>query len=182
MPKLIMWNLVTLDGFFEGAQKWQLDFHGSAWGPELEKFAIDQLKDADRLVFGRVTYEGMAAYWKKEKGEIAGFMNAIPKTVFSRTLKSPDWNNTTLASDPVAEISALKRSAAKDVFVFGSADLSASLLEHNLYDELRICFVPVLIGQGTPLFKRANAQHKFTLAGSQTLSNGSVIHRYALLR
>ncbi|MCK7529154.1 MAG: hypothetical protein MZV64_72180 [Ignavibacteriales bacterium] len=65
-------------------------------GEELEKLSLEQLHSADYLVFGRVTYEGMAAYWPKAEGEIAeiaGLMNKIPKLVFSKTLKSVDWNN-----------------------------------------------------------------------------------------
>jgi dihydrofolate reductase len=96
MRKLIMWNIITLDGYFEGDKNWDLSFHEIVWGPELEKICIEQLKAADFLVFGRVTYEGMAAYWKTEKGEIAELMNKIPKLVCSRTLNSVDWNNSTL--------------------------------------------------------------------------------------
>ena len=71
MRKLIMWNLVSLDGFFEGAKSWDLGWHESVWGDELERLSIDQLKSADMLLFGRVTYEGMAGYWSSAKGEIA---------------------------------------------------------------------------------------------------------------
>ena len=83
-----MWNIMTLDGYFEGNQNWDLSFHDSVWGQELEKLSLDQLHSADSLIFGRVTYEGMAAYWTKEEGEIADLMNRIPKLVFSKTLKS----------------------------------------------------------------------------------------------
>ncbi len=86
VSKLIMWNMVTLDGYFEGAKKWDLDFHNIVWGDELDQFSIEQLKQCNALVFGRVTYEGMAAYWttaQSEPGEVADFMNKIPKIVFS---------------------------------------------------------------------------------------------------
>jgi hypothetical protein len=83
-----MWNIITLDGYFEGDKNWDLSFHEKLWGPELEKKSIEQLKSADYLLFGRVTYEGMAAYWKTAEGEIAGLMNSIPKLVCSRTLNS----------------------------------------------------------------------------------------------
>ena len=91
-----MWNVITLDGYFEGNQNWDLSFHNIVWGQELEKLSIEQLNSADYLVFGRVTYEGMAAHWQKEKGEIADLMNKIPKVVFYKTLKSVDWNNAAL--------------------------------------------------------------------------------------
>jgi len=98
MRKLIMWNVITLDSYFEGMQNWDLSFHEVIWGPELEKLSLEQLHSADYLVFGRVTYEGMAAYWTKAEGEnaeIAELMNKIPKLVFSKTLKTADWNNST---------------------------------------------------------------------------------------
>ena len=90
MSKLIMWNLMTLDGFFEGAKSWDLDFHQLVWGDELEHLSIEQLRSADRLLFGRVTYEGMAAYWQTATGEVADFMNSLPKVVVSRTLERAD--------------------------------------------------------------------------------------------
>src|SRR5690554_6556464 len=97
MRKLIMWNIITLDGYFEGTKSWDLPFHQVVWGQELEKLSIEQLHSADYLVFGRVTYEGMAAHWTtSEEGEIADLMNKIPKLVFSESLKSADWNNSTL--------------------------------------------------------------------------------------
>ena len=55
MAKLIVWNLVTVDGYFEGDKKWDLDFHNKAWGPELEKLSMEFGKNAEALVFGRVT-------------------------------------------------------------------------------------------------------------------------------
>ena len=99
MRKLIMWNIITLDGYFEGEQNWDLSFHNMIWGKELEQLSTEQLNAADYLVFGRVTYEGMADYWSKAEasgpeGEIARLMNTIPKIVVSRTLKTAEWNNT----------------------------------------------------------------------------------------
>ncbi len=64
MSKLIVWNLVSLDGYFEGSKPWDLDFHNKAWGPELEKLSEEFGEKAEVLIFGRKTYEGMAAYWK----------------------------------------------------------------------------------------------------------------------
>lgn len=90
MSKLIMWNLMSLDGFFEGAKNWGLDWHEYVWGDELERISIGQLHSADRLMFGRVTYEGMAAYWRTAKGAVAELLNSIPKVVISRTLDKAD--------------------------------------------------------------------------------------------
>jgi dihydrofolate reductase len=132
-------------------------------------------------VFGRVTYEGMAAYWTTVTGEVevAGFMNSLPKIVISKTLTKADWNNTRLIKDNIAqEITKLKQSE-KDSFIFGSAYLSATLMKLGLIDEYRICVVPVVLGGGTPLFKPNSEQLKLQLLSTQVLKNGGVILRYA---
>jgi dihydrofolate reductase len=181
MGKFIMWNLMTLDGYFEGTNKWDLDFHNKVWGDELEQLSIEQLSQCNALVFGRVTYEGMAAYWTTatSEAEVAGFMNKIPKIVFSRTLTKADWNNTRLVKDNIeGEVAKLKQSG-KDSYIFGSADLSATLMKLGLIDEYRICIVPVILGGGTPLFKANPEQMKLQLLNIQALKNGGVILRYA---
>lgn len=97
MSKLILWNMLSLDGYFEGATSWDVGWFQSFFSKELEDFSIEQLRRADALLFGRVTYEGMAAYWQTATGEIADYMNSLPKVVFSRTLKHVDWANARLA-------------------------------------------------------------------------------------
>jgi dihydrofolate reductase len=178
-----MWNITTLDGYFEGEKKWDLSFHNSIWGPELEKLSIEQLRSADYLVFGRVTYEGMSAYWKKadgENAEIARFMNSIPKLVFSRTLKEVDWNNSTLINENAsAEISKLKAQGSGDMFVFGSADLSRTFVTDDLFDEYRIGIAPVILGSGSPLFKQGMPSRNLSLVSTQPLSSGGVLLKFA---
>jgi len=179
MRKLIMWNVITLDGYFEGNQSWDLSFHNVVWGQELEKLSIEQLHSADYLVFGRVTYEGMAAYWTKEEGTIADLMNTMPKIVCSKTLKSADWNNTTLIRDNAsAEISKLKEQGGKDMYVFGSANLSETFVNDNLFDEYRIGIAPVILGIGRPLFRQGMASKNLSLASTQQLLTGGVVLRY----
>lgn len=173
-----MWNLVTLDGFFEGPRSWDLGFHKLAWGEELEQFSIEQLKSAGALLFGRITYEGMAAYWTKAQGVDADFMNRLPKFVFSRTLAKADWNNTTLIKDHAEEtVAKLKRQPGKDIYIFGSAALSSTLMQHGLIDEYRLALVPVLLGKGNPLFK-LDQKAEMKLLDARQLSNGCVILRY----
>jgi len=190
MRKLIMWNVITLDGYFEGKQNWDLSFHEVIWGLELEKLSLEQLHSADYLVFGRVTYEGMAAYWTKAEGEnaeIAELMNKIPKLVFSKTLKSVDWNNSILINENASsEISKLKAQGDGDMYVFGSANLSETFMNDNLFDEYRLGIAPVILGSGRPLFKQGitspkwMASHKnLKLISTQQLSNGGVVLIYS---
>jgi dihydrofolate reductase len=179
MSKLVMWNLMTLDGYFDGTENWALDWHQYAWGEELERMSIEQLRVADMLLFGRVTYEGMAAYWKTAQGEVANYMNSLPKAVFSRTLQSVDWQNTTLLKGEVKkEVEELKRKGEKDIYVFGSGDLCATLMEQGLFDEYRLCVVPVVLGSGKQLFGHKLSRLRMKLLESRALASGSVLLRY----
>lgn len=174
-----MWNIITLDGYFEGEQPWELSFHEVIWGEELEQFSLEQLHSADYLVFGRVTYEGMAAYFQAAEGEIPRLMNQLPKLVFSRTLESASWFNTRLIRENVAEeIRKLKSEGEGDMYVFGSADLSETLIREELYDEYRIGIAPVILGSGRALFGRGLPSGILPLLSSQQLSNGGMVLRY----
>lgn len=166
---------MTLEGFFEGPNKWDLDWHEHVWGDELEQLSLQQLDGADALVFGRVTYEGMAAHWRTAKGPIADFMNRIPKIVCSRTLATADWNNTRVVRDAAAEVAKLKDAPGRDIYVFGSADLSATLMKHDLFDEYRLCVAPVVLGAGTPLFKPGAEQKTLTVREARRLKSGGAV-------
>lgn len=180
MRKLIMWNMVTLDGFFEGAHPWDLDFHEAGWGEELQRFSYEQMSKADLVLYGRVTYEGMANYWPGAKGETADRMNAIQKVVFSRTLTSANWANTRLVStDAAEEVARLKQEPGKDILVLGSADLCASLTRAGLIDEYRIGLNPIALGEGKPLFKPGTGPAKMRLLEARPLQTGCVLLFYA---
>lgn len=179
MKKLIMWNLITLDGYFEGEKPWDLDFHGLAFDEDLQDFIAKQLKTIGMLVFGENTYKGMADYWSKDKSETAKYMNELPKIVCSTTLKTADWNNTRVVKDAVAEIQKLKQDGDGNMFVFGSAILSESLMKANLFDEYRICVAPVFLGKGRRLFNDGLPYQKLKLLESQPLKSGAIILTYA---
>lgn len=179
MRRVIMWNIVTMDGFFEGPSPWDLDFHNDVWGEELEHFGLEQCAAADTILFGRATYEGMASHWPTAKGKTADFMNAIRKVVFSRTLESADWNNTRLVAGPAEEeVARLKQEPGKDILTFGSADLCSTLMRHGLIDEYRIGVAPVVLGGGSPLFKPGPDRFKFELVDTRALKTGCVILTY----
>jgi len=94
MARLIMWNLISLDGYFEGPNS-DLSFMQYAWGPELEAFVNEQANGFGTIVFGRKTYDGMWAYWRDKTDFIGKIMNETPKVVFSRSLSSADWRYST---------------------------------------------------------------------------------------
>jgi len=177
MRKLILWDMVTLNGLFEGPDH---DISWFVFEDELENYIRETQAAADTLLFGRVTYEMMATYWPSAEGWIADFMNGVEKVVFSRTLSKAEWNNTRLVKDDVAgKVAKLKKASGNDIFVFGSADFSATLIKEGLVDEYRIGINPVVLGRGVPLFKEGMDRVDLTLLEARPLKSGVVILHYA---
>jgi dihydrofolate reductase len=183
MRKLFSFNLITLDGFFEGPRQ-DIGWHNV--DEEFNEFAIEQLGTIGTILFGRVTYHVMASFWPtpfafENDPVVAGLMNSMPKVVVSRTLDKADWNNTRLIKDNVAaEIAALKQQPGKDLAIFGSANLTASLMQLGLVDELRIMVNPVILGQGTPLFKGVIEKVNLKLINTRVFRNGNVLLYYQM--
>ncbi len=184
MRTTYLFNMVTVDGYFEGPKKWVIDWHNV--DAEFNDFAIRQLDATDLLVFGRVTYEGMASYWPTQRAikndpMVAGRMNSMAKVVASKTLRKADWNNTTLIQTGIErEIASLKREPGKEIGIFGSANLAATLINAGLVDEFRIIVNPVFLGKGTGLFsdlQRTNLK----LLDATTFESGNVLLRYVPL-
>jgi dihydrofolate reductase len=142
MRRIIVSNLVSLDGFFEGPNK-ELDWFMP--DEEFLDYAKEMLRSADCLLFGRLTYQHMANYWPTAPaGEIADRMNSLPKIVFSRTLRTVEWKNSRLAEGTlVEEIARLKERPGMDVVILGSASVASALLQQGLIDEYRIILHPV---------------------------------------
>jgi dihydrofolate reductase len=181
MGKVIAFNMATLDGFFAGPDG-EIDWHHV--DEEFNEFAIAQLNSAGGLLFGRVTYQGMAGYWPtdvaiKNDPVVADKMNTLPKIVFSRTLEKVDWNNTRQVKGNIPEeISKLKQQPGKDWLLFGSADLASTLMNYGLIDEYRVMVNPVVLGSGKPLFKGVKDRLELKLASAKTFRNGNVLLCY----
>jgi dihydrofolate reductase len=181
MRKLFAFNLISLDGFFEGPNR-GLDWHNV--DAEFNEFAIEQTSAVDALLFGRVTYQMMASFWPRPEAIaadpiVAGLMNRLPKIVFSTTLEKVEWNNSRLVKDHVAEeILNLKKQPGKDLALFGSASLLSTLMQMDLVDEHRLLVNPVILGSGNPLFKRAQDRLNLKLIRSRTFGNGNVLLCY----
>lgn len=181
MRKVILFNLMSLDGFFEGPNR---DIEWHSVDEEFNDFANGQLASTDGLIFGRVTYEMMADYWPKDEAirsdpVIASWMNKLPKYVFSHTLERADWTNTMLVKgDAAVELRKIKSQPGRDLFIFGSADLSTSLIRNNLIDEYRVLVNPILLGQGTPLFHGLPEPIKLQHSSTRTFKNGNVLLIY----
>lgn len=176
MRKVIMWDMVSVDGFFEAPGH---DISWFVFEDELAAYIGETQLEADTLLFGRVTYEMMASYWPEAEGDIATFMNGVEKYVFSRSLKSTDWHNTTLVTgDAVAEVEHLKALGGGTIFIFGSDDFAAGLVEKGLVDEYRLGINPVLLGGGVPLFKSLPTRTTLKLTHTRPLKSGVVILHY----
>jgi dihydrofolate reductase len=179
--KLISFMVVTLDGYYEGPNG---EFDWPNVDDEFYEFSIDQLNDIDILVFGRATYEVMADYWPtpaahEESPAIAARMNTISKVAVSTTLDSADWQNTSLVNGNAAEaISELKRQPGKYLAIFGSPQLTASLLEQGLVDELRVMVHPILLGAGKSLFRTLSDRVPLELRQTRTFESGNVMLTY----
>src|SRR5579863_704149 len=136
MRKIALFIMVSLDGYFEGPG------HDLSWhnvDAEFNDFAIEQLDEADTLLFGHMTYDLMAGYWPTAAGNeddpgTAARMNKLPKIVFSHQDLKPEWENTRLVmADKLAgELTKLKKQPGKDLLVLGSSNLCVSLLEQGL--------------------------------------------------
>jgi len=182
MRKVIMFNLITVDGYFEGTNKWDIGWHQV--DDEFNEFSIEQLSLCGGLIFGRVTYQGMASYWPtatalEDDPIVAGKMNSVLKFVFSKTLESVDWNNTQLIKgDATEELKKLKQQPGKDLFIFGSANLSSTFTRNGLIDEYRIMVNPIVLGAGNPLFKGNGDMLKLKLLTTKTFRNGNVLLYY----
>jgi dihydrofolate reductase len=181
MRKLILFNLTTLDGFFAAADG-SLFWHSV--DDEFREFAGQQLESVDTIVFGRVTYELMASYWPTEAAIqrdpiVAKHMNEKSKIVCSRALERADWANSTLLKEKVVEeISARKHQPGKDMIVFGSANLAATLAQHGLIDEYRIMLNPIVLGSGIPLFQGVKDRLELRLLRTRVFGSGNVLLVY----
>ena len=175
MRRLMVSEFITLDGVVEapGGEPghpntgWVFDYHG----PALERYKAQELREAESMLLGRVTYEGFAEAWPPRTGEIADRLNAMPKHVVSSTLAPPlAWSNSTLLTgDAATAVAELKRGEGGPILVHGSATLARSLLEAGLVDDLRLMIFPVMVGGGGGIFPGAFRTSAFTLAESETV-------------
>jgi dihydrofolate reductase len=183
MRTIINSTYISLDGVIEAPHLWPSSGPGDARADTIQG---DLLFACDALIMGRRTYEGFAPVWSSKSGDpFSDHINAMPKYVVSSTLRDPDWTNTTvIADDPVGAIRALKQQPGKDIVQYGFGPLTHALLEHDVLDELRLWFHPLLVGKGGPddLLYRDNRLTQFELADSTALSNGIVILSYRVAR
>jgi dihydrofolate reductase len=177
MRKLIVNEMLTLDGIMESPEQWSAPYQNE----EITKFNQAGMRASDALLLGRVTYEIFATFWPHQTDDKTGikdYLNNVPKFVFSSTLKKADWVNTTILSGPlVEEITKLKQQPGKDIVVTGSATLAQSLMQANLVDEYQLFVFPVVLGSGKRLFRDGDHTN-LKLAESKVFSSGVALLSY----
>ena len=176
MRKLFFQMMVTLDGYIEGPNPWEIDWH--VVGEDFNRYVEDTLGSIDGILLGRKTYEGFAQYWPTSTDVEARAMNELPKIVFSRTLDRVEWNNSRLVKgDAAVEVARLKQEPGKDLALFSNS-LAASLASHGLIDEYRFFVNPVVLGGGTPLLHGIKDKTNLKLLKTETQSSGVVVLYY----
>jgi dihydrofolate reductase len=182
MPKLVVYNAMSLDGFFTDAKGDMSWAHKQ--DPEWQAFVKENASGGGRLLFGRITYELMASFWPtpialQSNPVVAERLNALPKFVCSTTLEQVSWNNTTLLKgDLTAEVRKLKQQAGADIVVMGSGSVVAQLAEAGLIDQYQIVLNPLVVGQGRTLFEGVQRKLPMKLAKSRPFANGNVVLFY----
>jgi dihydrofolate reductase len=177
MRKIVAGLFISLDGVIEAPNEWT----GPFFNPELGQAVASMIAAQDTLLLGRVTYDEFAAHWPHQTGEMADAMNGTPKYVVSGTLKSADWQNSTLipAASTFDEIAELKQRPGKNIGMTGSATLVSSLLREGLLDELHLSVLPVVLGSGKRLFSASVGKVPLKLIDSATFETGVVQLTYA---
>jgi dihydrofolate reductase len=182
MPHLMSFISLSLDGCYADARSDMSWAHTQ--DPEQAEFTANNAKGGGALVFGRVTYEMMASFWPSPAAaemmpDVAAQMNSLPKIVFSRTMKSADWNNTRVVdADLVGELRRLKSEKGPDMAILGSGSIVAQAATAGLLDELQVMLVPVTLGGGKRLFDGMPRGLSWKREEVRQFSNGNVFIRY----
>jgi dihydrofolate reductase len=179
MRKLVAMELVSVDGVMESPEEWAFSYSND----EMEEENAAGMAASDALLLGRVTYEGLAAFWPNQPAgtPMVDYINSVPKFVVSGTLEEPlGWQNSTLIkSDEFAEeISELKRRPGKDITIIGSGVLVRSLMRDGLLDELGLMVHPVVLGSGKRLFEDRGDRRSLELVDSKVFDTGVLYLTY----
>jgi dihydrofolate reductase len=167
----------SLNGFLPdmGAEDYQFCM-GLPDDPADVEQSLDFIRSADAHIMGRVAYEGMAAAQRAAPDHPAhAILTPARKVVFSRTLKTADWVNTTIAAgDTAEEIDKLRQGGDGHIVIWGGVSLWRSLMRLDLIDEFHLDLFPYVAGEGTRVFDDVPKSYRLDLVSSTAWSNGTV--------
>jgi dihydrofolate reductase len=182
MRKVIVFNRVSLDGYFAGPSG---EINWFIHDPEVDKTA-HALIHPDTVLFGRVTYQMFEGYWPRvgrdpnatrEEQALSNELNQMTKVVFSNTLKGVTWENSTLVKNDVpGEVRKLKQGDGPDMVIFGSGTIVHQLAQGGLIDEYMIVVTPVILGAGRPLIGNINKNNLKLLKAKSFKSENILLH------
>lgn len=192
MRKLILSMMVSLDNRVAGPDG---DLEWFRTDGDFEVEMLELLRNVDGMLFGRVSYELLAAYWptagttaeeapggftgKERQIAFAERMNTLPKIVYSRTLSDPAWGPATVVRDVRAEeVEEMKRAPGKHLVLFAGATLASAFVDLDLIDEYRLMVHPIVLGRGLPLFEGLGEERPLSLVRAKTFSSGVVLLQY----
>ncbi len=167
-------EILTLDGVMEAPEQWVFQYMDQEIGEDV----MTALQKTDAMLFGRKTFQEMAAAWPNRTGDMADIFNRVPKYVVSSTLKDAVWNNSHVITGNIAEeIAKLKAQPGGILLVQGSADLVRLLAQHQLIDEYSLHVAPLVLGKGKRLFQEED-QARLQLANSKAYKAGMISLNY----
>jgi len=182
MRKLVVFNNVSLDGYFADARGDMSWAHND--DAEWTAFAAENASGGGVLVLGRITYDLMAGYWPTPAAlanapAVAEGMNRMRKVVFSRTLDKAAWRNTTLVKgDIAAAVRRMKNEPGEGMAILGSGSIVSQLTQARLIDEYQIVVHPVVLGKGKTMFDGIGEQVSPRQTKTRALGNGNVVLWY----
>jgi len=183
MRKLLVFNSVTLDGYFtdqNGDMSWAHKQDDAEW----DAFTAENAKSGGELLFGRVTYELMVSFWPtaaaaKMFPEVAEGMNKAPKVVFSRKMDQASWNNTrVIKGDLAEEIRKLKGEPGEGLVLMGSGSIISQIALKGVIDEYQMVVNPLALGKGRTMFDGIEDKLNLTLTSTRAFQNGNVLLSY----
>ena len=188
MRKVKLQMQVSIDGFVAGPNG-EMDWMVWNWDEALLKYVIDLTAPVDTILLGRVLADGFIPHWaaeatKPENAEaFAITMHETQKVVFTKTLKSHNWEHTQLATGDLAEeIAALKKQDGGDIIVYGGSNFVSNLIKEGLIDEYHFFINPSILGSGMPIFQGLEARRDMKLISTQAFDCGIVVMRYTVIK
>jgi dihydrofolate reductase len=179
MRNVIVEAEVSLDGVLGGdnPEFWSqvFKYHGA----DVSEYLKNLLFTPDALLMGRRTYESFARIWPTRTGQEADRINGMPKYVASRSMKEPlAWNATLIEGDVAKEIGKLKKEPGRALVQYGVGELTQTMLQQGLVDELRLIVFPFVWGRGPRVFANFNTT-RLKLLDTQTFSTGAIALHYS---